>query len=131
MPITKLKRASKFGIFKEAWDLIALIYIRITIVENRDTPNPTCPATIRISGLPVFTFELEDISGNGTCFLVRDDAEILRHLNIGQEIDIQIPEDNEHKAFISQGSKVINISEQNTAQYSGYRIVSVQVLNRL
>lgn len=131
MPITKLKRASKFGIFKEVWDLTKLIYMRITIVENRNTPNLTCPATIRISGLPVYKFELEDISGNGTCFLVRDDAEILRHLNIGQEIDIQIPQDSEHKAFISQGSKVINISEQNTAQYSGYRIVSVQVLNRL
>ena len=131
MPITKLKRLFRFGIFEEARDISALKYIRMTIVENHDTPNPTCPVTIRISGLPVYKFELEDISGNGTCFLVRDDAEILRHLNIGQEIDIQIPQDNEHKAFISQGSKVINISEQNTAQYSGYRIVSVQVLNRL
>jgi hypothetical protein len=100
-------------------------------VDNNKTSNRICRATIRIGGLPVYRFQLEDISTNGTCFLVKDDADILRHLSIGQEIDIRIPAAEPDKPSVSQDSRIIYISEQNTAQYRGCRIVTVQVLNRL
>lgn len=100
-------------------------------VEKNGSSNLICKATIRVGGLPVYSFELEDISGNGTCFLVKDDADILRHLSENQDIDIRIPSSKPGQSFISQGSRIIYISEQNTAQYSGYRIITVQVLNRL
>ena len=99
--------------------------------ETRDKPDQFCSAIIRIGGIPVYQFELKDISKNGTCFIVRDDSTILRHLKVGELVDIQFRNQNGDGIIAFHRSKIIHITGANRGLYKGHRLVGVQIIERL
>ena len=99
--------------------------------ERRDKSDQFCSAVIRIAGIPVYQVELKDISKNGTCFLVRDDSAILRHLKVGELVDIQFHKQDGDGIIAFHRSKIIHITGANRDRYKGHRLVGVQILERL
>lgn len=99
--------------------------------EKRDKPDQFCSAIIRIGGIPVYQVELKDISENGTCFIVRDESTILRHLRVGEQIDIQFHNQDGNGINAFHRSKIIYITGENRGRYKGHRLVGVQILERL
>lgn len=99
--------------------------------EKRDKSDQFCRAIIRIGGIPVYHVELKDISKNGTCFLVKDDSTILRHLKVGEQVDIQFHNQDGIGITALHRSKIIHITGTNRGRYKGHRLVGVQILERL
>jgi integration host factor subunit alpha len=89
-------------------------------------------AVVRISGIPIYVFKLKDISENGTCFIVKEDSSLLRNIQVGQEIDIQISlsEDNS-VSTVFQRSKIMHITRPGENRFKGHLLIGVRILSRL
>lgn len=90
-----------------------------------------CSAVIRLRGIPVYQFKLKDLSGNGTCFLVKEESSILRHLTLGQEIEIQFHGIDGILAAMVHRSQIMHITRSNQGRYRGHILVGVRILSRL
>jgi hypothetical protein len=100
-------------------------------LDNRQDVLPDCTAVVRIGGIPVHRFQLKDVSRNGTCFLVEEDSSILRHLHVGQEIEIQLHLAEETQPSVFYRSQIMHITRAARGSYHGHRLVGVQILSKL
>jgi integration host factor subunit alpha len=89
-------------------------------------------AVVRVSGIPIYVFKLKDVSENGTCFIVKEDSSLLRNIQVGQEIEIQIvlTEDGS-VSNVFQRSKIMHITKPGEGRFTGHLLIGVRVLSRL
>jgi hypothetical protein len=88
-------------------------------------------ATVRVAGLPVFQFPMQNISANGTCFLVEADAAILRNLHVGQQIDIRLRLPRVGETAVFQKAQVMHIIPSAEPSQRGFFRLGVRILSRL
>ena len=88
-------------------------------------------ATVRVSGIPVYKFEVKDVSERGNCFLVDQESAILRNVEVDQEIEIRINALDDPSKTVVQRSKIVHISKADDFGFQGYFMLGVQVLNTL
>lgn len=99
---------------------------------QRGDSDPDCSAVVRISGIPIHQFKLKDISRNGTCFLVAEDSAILRHLHVGQEIEIRFQSSaGGSQATVFHRSEIVHITKSQANQFDGFCMVGVRILSEL
>lgn len=100
--------------------------------EPRIDQLPHGTAVVRVSGIPIYVFKLKDVSENGTCFVVKEDSNLLRNIQVGQEIDIQISlTEDSSMATIFQRSKIIYISKPEEGRFTGHLLIGVRILSRM
>jgi len=99
--------------------------------QERIDASRGCSAIVRLKGIPVYQFKLKDISGNGTCFLVKEESSIMRHLRVGQEIEIQFHGIDGVLPAMVHRSQIMHITRSDQGRYKGHRLVGVRVLSRL
>ncbi len=99
--------------------------------EQRETPLPDARAIVRISGIPVCEFQLSSVSGSGSSFLVPDDAQILRNLRVGEEIDIHVHQDRSPAGPALQRCRIVHITRAEAKGWEGLVILGVEVLGKL
>lgn len=88
-------------------------------------------AVVRVSGIPIYVFKLKDVSENGTCFIVKEDSGLLRNIQVGQEIDIQIVlTEDSSVSTVFQRSKIIHITKPGEGRFTGHLLIGVRVLSR-
>jgi integration host factor subunit alpha len=89
-------------------------------------------AVVRISGIPIYVFKLKDVSENGTCFVVKEDSSLLRNIQVGQEIEIQIVLNQSGSVTtVFQRSKIIQITKPDEGRFTGHLLIGVRILSRL
>jgi len=89
-------------------------------------------AVIRISGIPIYVFKLKDASENGTCFVVKEDSNLLRNIQVGQEIEIQIVlNESGSVSTVFQRSKITHITKPGEGRFTGHLLIGVRVLSRM
>jgi|GEM_PF-183762 len=89
-------------------------------------------AVIRISGIPIYVFKLKDVSEKGTCFVVKEDSNLLRNIQVGQEIEIQtVLNESGSVSTVFQRSKITHITKPGEGRFKGHLLIGVKVLNRL
>lgn len=99
--------------------------------ERRNAPSADATAVVRISGIPVCEFQLSTISDSGTSFLVPDNAQILRNIRVGQEIDIHIHQGNAYAASSLQRCRIVHITPAEAKGWEGMVTLGVKVLGKL
>jgi integration host factor subunit alpha len=89
-------------------------------------------AVVRVSGIPIYVFKLKDVSENGTCFVVKEDSSLLRNIQVGQEIEIQIvlTKDNSESTLF-QRSQIMHITRPGEGRFTGHLLIGVRILSRL
>jgi len=99
--------------------------------QERIDASRGCSAVVRLQGIPVYQFKLKDISGDGTCFLVREESSILRHLRVGQEIEIQFHGIDGILPAMVHRSEIKHITRSDQSRYKDHVLVGVRILGRL
>ena len=90
-------------------------------------------AVVRISGIPVCSFAVKDISGNGTSILVPNDSVVLRNLQVGQVIEIYLSLPDGSRRSTMQRSRIAHITPLNDANPhpAGHILVGLQVIDTI
>ena len=52
--------------------------------EIRENPEQMQNVELKLSGLPTYLFIIKDTSPNGLCFLVKEDSDMLNHIQVKQ-----------------------------------------------
>jgi hypothetical protein len=83
------------------------------------------------SPLPIYQFNLRDVSDNGVCILVKADSPILEHLKVGQVMDLKYYAMDESKANTVRRlkTKIRHITKGTPGHYNGHCLVGVAILN--
>jgi hypothetical protein len=81
--------------------------------------------------LPIYQFNLRDVSDSGVCILVKADSPILEHLNVGQVLDLKYYAMDESKSNIVRQlkTKIRHITKGTPGHYNGHCLVGVAILN--
>jgi hypothetical protein len=99
--------------------------------EERQPADPLCRAIVRVSGIPVYEFRLKDVSRNGTSFAVAEDSAILRHVKIGQILEIRYHYPDESKSAVLYRSEVRHITRVERGPLEGHYLVGVRIVSEL
>ena len=78
--------------------------------------------------LPLFQFQLRDISPSGLGVLVNADSEILNHLEIGQIVDMQYNPKNPRDAARQMKTQIQHITHMGEGRFSGHYLVGFAIL---
>ena len=80
--------------------------------------------------LPIYQFNLRDISENGVCILVKEDSPILEHLKVGQELDLKYYalDDSKSNVVKEVKTKIRHITKGKPGNYKGHYMVGVMVV---
>jgi hypothetical protein len=99
--------------------------------EERQPADPLCRAIVRVSGIPVYEFPLQDVSRNGTCFAVPKDSAALHHLKIGRILEIRYHYPDESKSAVLYRSEVRHVTRVERGRLQGNYLVGVNIISQL
>jgi DNA-binding protein HU-beta len=88
-------------------------------------------ATVRVAGIPVCEFAINDYTDDGTGFLVHGNKQILRNLWPGREIEIKLPGTGDNTPSVYQRSRVVHITRYDDAGSDACFILGVQILSKI
>ena len=77
--------------------------------------------------LPIYQFNLRDISENGVCILVKEDSPIMKRLEVGQELDLKYYALDESNSNITKQlkTKIRHITKGKPGHFNGHYMVGV------
>ena len=77
--------------------------------------------------LPIYQFNLRDISENGVCILVKEDSPILENIKVGQELNLIYYASDSSKTNITKQLKttIRHITKGKPGHYRGHYMVGV------
>ena len=100
---------------------------RSEIRKNIEQPRKI---ELKLPSLPIYLFKVKDTSPNGLCFLVREDSDILNHIQVGQILQLKdYPEDN-GTALELLMCEIKHITNPDNGPFQGHRLVGLLVLDR-
>ncbi len=96
--------------------------------EHRDIVDQSYSVEINLGRpIPVYQLKLRDISGHGSCILVKEDSSILNHLMVGQNLKMKYWTDSraETKGFLR--AQVIHISKPDEEQFKNHYSIGLLI----
>ena len=84
-----------------------------------------CPGDIFI-----YRFKIWDISSKGIAILVRDDSEVLKHLKVGDVIEMKYYATDTSVAPEHLRTQIKHITQDKGGRFKGHRLVGLEVLGR-
>ena len=94
----------------------------------RSLPTGSHGAEIKLTGVPLYQFKLKDISHNGAGILVKDDSAMIKHLKVGQSLEIRFQMSPRSDLDGYFESKIKHITKINERRYKGHYLVGVKML---
>ena len=76
-------------------------YLTDRRAEPRRSSERFHSVEMKLASLPIYLFKLKDVSANGACFMVKEGSAILRHLKVGQILNMRYHAEDELKAVRS------------------------------
>ena len=80
--------------------------------------------------IPIYQFKLRDISSSGMSFLVREDSPILKHLKVGQQLDMKYYSTDKSNPTEYFKSQIMHITKTDTGRLKGHYLVGVLVVGK-
>jgi hypothetical protein len=79
--------------------------------------------------LPIYQFNLRDVSESGVCILVKQDSPILEHLKVGQILDLKYYATDESKTNTTRQltTEIRHITKGTPGHYNGHCLVGVAI----
>ena len=88
-------------------------------------------AIVRISGVPIYQLKLKDISQRGTCLIAKEDSAILRHLEIGQELEMRYHYRNGPRSEVNYMSEIRHVTRADEGRYKGHFFIGTRIVSKL
>ena len=85
---------------------------------------------MKLASLPIYLFKLKDISSNGACFMVKEGSAILKHLKVGQILNMRYRVDDEMETSEVFKSEIKHITKAIENPYKGHYAVGIRLLER-
>jgi hypothetical protein len=97
--------------------------------EPRSTELPNQRVKFKLTYVPVYQLKVRDLSAKGAGIVVRADSNVLKMIQVGQELDVKmIP------ATASPGykrSKVAHVTELKEGRFKGHMLVGISIHSRV
>jgi len=96
--------------------------------QSRSTVLSNPMAEIRLEGGPLYQLKVRDLSNEGAGIVVRSDSNILKRIQVGQNLDIHLILPLNYKGPSGlYRSKVEHITEIVDGPYSGHLVVGISI----
>ena len=96
--------------------------------EQRDIVDQPYSVEINLGRpIPVYQMKLRDISGHGSCILVKEDSSILDHLMVGQNLKMKYWTDSRSESMGYLRAQVIHISKPEEAQFKNHYSIGLLI----
>jgi len=80
---------------------------------------------MKLSSLPIYLFKLKDVSKKGACFMVKEDSAILKHLEVGQILNMRYHAEEETEPSEVIKSEIRYITKALEKPYQGHYLVGI------
>ena len=98
--------------------------------EKRKPSKRFHSVEMKIGSLPIYLFKLKDISSNGACFLVKEDSSILRHLKVGQILNMRFHANDVMEPSELFRSEIKYIQNNLEGHFKGHYSVGIMLLEK-
>ena len=96
--------------------------------EHRDIVDQPYSVEINLGRpIPVYQMKLRDISGHGSCILVKEDSSILQHLMVGQNLKMKYWTDSRSETRGYLRAQVIHISKPEEEQFRNHYSIGLLI----
>ena len=98
--------------------------------ETRGRSKKYHSVEMKLSTLPIYLFKLKDISSKGACFFVKDGSAILKHLKVGQILNMRYHADEEMEPTAIFKTEIKHITKVEEKSYKGHYLVGIKILTK-
>ena len=98
--------------------------------ELRKNEEPMRSAELKLLSLPIYLFKVKDSSQNGLCLLVKEDSDILKHIHVGQVLNIRSNAEEKMKPAEILLSEIKHITQKGKGSFRGHQLVGLKILDK-
>ncbi len=91
----------------------------------------TYTAEVKLRAVPIHQLKLRDTSRHGACLLIKKDSAIIKHLAIGQTLNILFHSVERSNPTGKFKTMVRHITEGKPGRFSGHYLVGVKIIERM
>ena len=85
---------------------------------------------MKLASLPIYLFKLKEISSSGASFMVKANSAILKHLKVGQVLNMRYHADDETQPSEVYRSEIKHITKALENPHKGHYAVGIRLLER-
>jgi hypothetical protein len=78
----------------------------------------------------IYQFRIWNLSSNGMCIMVKDDSEILRHLKVGDVLEMKYNPSDRSTPPEHRTTKIRHLTKDQTGRFKGHTLVGLQILEQ-
>jgi hypothetical protein len=95
---------------------------------KRVVPTGLNIAEIKLTGIPLYQFKLKDISDKGASILVKENSGMIKHLEVGQSLEIKLQSDSRADLNGYFEAQIKHITKIEDGRYKGHYLIGVHIL---
>jgi hypothetical protein len=97
--------------------------------EPRATELSNQRAEFKLTYVPVYQLKVRDLSAKGAGIVVRADSNILKMIQVGQELNVKMIPGTTSPDY--QRSRVAHVTELKEGRFRGHMVVGISILNKI
>ena len=106
-----------------------------TIEEKRSEPRTIVDQYYSVEFLlketgHIYKFKLRDVSSKGLCILVSESSAVLKHLNVGDVLDMQYHPPDPSTPSESLKTEIRHITKNEQAQFKGHFLIGLYITEK-
>jgi hypothetical protein len=98
--------------------------------EPREPSKKFHSVEMKLASLPIYLFKLKEISSKGACFMVKEGSAILKHLKVGQILNMRYHADDEMEPSEVFKSEIMHITKVLENPHKGHYAVGIMLLEK-
>ncbi len=98
--------------------------------EIRENLEKMQSLELKLPNLPIYVFRVKDTSLNGICFLVKEDSDLLNHIQVGQILNLRCHTEDITKPSEVFTSEIKHITKADKHPYQSHHLVGLMVLEK-
>ena len=97
--------------------------------EPRSSKLSNHRAELKFIGVPIYQLKVRDFSAKGAGIVVRADSNVLKMIQVGQELDVKMIPGTASPGY--QRSKVAHVTELKEGRFRGHMVIGISILNKM
>ena len=100
--------------------------------ETRRRTDEVYTVEFSCSGLPfIYEFKIWSLSSKGICILVRDDSEVLKHLRVGEVLEMKYYTTDTSSRWECLKTEIRHITKDEGGRFKNHTLVGLQILEKV
>jgi hypothetical protein len=98
--------------------------------ESRSRVNEFYSVELSIKDIDLaYQFKIWDVSYRGMCVMIRPDSDILKHLRVGDILNMKYYKNDTSKAVEFLRTEIRHITKDDTGRFKDHYLVSLSIMN--